>query len=312
MKMVPAYSTAGPGRGNAKPGHSEPLPGEVRLALGGMVVSFVPTSNAVRLEMDGSHHLFFSHARPEITFHVHRRPAPYSELGKPLFDSGGNWALHRVQGKPVIRIRTPQFDPYQIIVLEPDLMRGDIYCVGEAWSGGSLSPLGYPLEEVLTVNLLARGRGVLLHASGIKDSGRGILFSGTSGAGKSTLATLWEGQAGVTVLSDDRVIIREQEGRFWAYGTPWHGDARAASPEAVPLDRIFVIEHASENRAAPLDPLDAASRLLVRSFPPFWDAGGMAFTLEFLGQLCQAVPCYEMGFVPDPSSVDFVRGVLAA
>jgi len=75
----------------------------------------------------------------------------------------------------------------------------------------------------------------------------------------------------------------------------------------VPLERVFIIQHADENRAVPLIPLDATSRLLVRSFPTFWDQKGMTFTLEFLSQLSQAVPCYELGFVPDESVVDFVR-----
>jgi hypothetical protein len=244
-----------------------------------------------------------------VTLRVHYESAPYAELGIPLFDSGGSWAFHRVEGKPVIRTRTPKRDPRQVAVLDSDFQRGDIYCVGESWTrhDGHWPPLGYPLEEVLMINLLAQGRGVLLHAIAVKDGERGFLFAGTSGAGKSTMSTLWEGREGVTVLSDDRVIVREQEGRFWAYGTPWHGDARAASPDAVPLERVFLIQHASVNRALSLEPLDAASRLLVRSFPTFWDAEGMAFTLQFLGRLSQAVPCYELGFVPDRGVVDYVR-----
>ena len=79
------------------------------------------------------------------------------------------------------------------------------------------------------------------------------------------------------------------------------------SPEAAPLERVFIIQHASENGVVPLSPPDAASRLLARSFATFWDAEGMAFTLKFLGQLSQAVLCYELGFVADESVVDFVR-----
>ena len=214
-----------------------------------------------------------------------------------------------MQGRPVICLHTLRFDPYQIVVLEPDFQCGDIYCTGEPSTRRDkrLSLLGYPLAEALIINLLAQGRGVLLHACAVSDNGRGIIFPGTSGAGKSTLATLWEGQEGVTLLSDDRIIVRQREGRFWVYGTPWHGDARVASPEAVPLERIFIIQHASENKAIPMSPFDATSRLLVRSFPTFWDAGGMAFTLEFLDELSQAVSCYELGFVPDETVVDFVR-----
>jgi hypothetical protein len=240
-------------------------------------------------------------------FRIRRGPAPCHELGEPLFDSGGNWTLHRIDGCPVIRTRTPHFDPHQIVVLEVDYGGGDIYCVGDHWQERDLNALGYPLEEVLVVNLLAQGRGVLLHASAVSDRGRGTLFNGMSGAGKSTMATLLEGREGVTVLSDDRVIVRERDGRFWAYGTPWHGSARIVSPEAVPLERVFLIHHAEENEVTPLGPADAVSQILARSFPPLWDAEGMAFTLAFLERLVEAVPCCRLGFVPDESAVDVVR-----
>lgn len=281
----------------------------VRYTWGGMVWAFIPAGDGVTLETSQRYMPFVSDAPADAVFYIHRRSPPYTELGAPLFDSEGNWTLHRVEGKPVLRIRVPDYDPYQVVVLQPDLCGGDIYCVGEVWkkNGRPLSPLGYPLEEVLTVNLLARGHGVLLHASAVRDGQRGLLFSGTSGAGKSTMASIWAEGEGATVLSDDRVIVREREGRFWAYGTPWHGSARLASPEAMPLDRIFVLRHAGENRAVPLEPLEAASRLLVRSFPTFWDAQGMAFTLQFLGKLCRSVPCQELEFVPDRRVVEYLR-----
>jgi hypothetical protein len=285
--------------------------GELRLAFGGVVFSFLPTSAGMHFDLGDRYRPFLSRASPHITFHVHRGPAPFSDLGRVLFESQGNWTLHRVQGRPVIRLHTSTSDPYQLVVLDSDSRGGDIYCLGEAWAGhdGPRSPLGYPLQEVLLIHLLARGQGLLLHASAVSDGGRGFLFAGTSGAGKSTLASLWEGRQGVRVLSDDRVILRQRGGRFWAHGTPWHGDARALSPQAVPLERVFLIRQAPENRVLPLGPLDAASRLLVRSFPTFWDAGGMAFTLQFLGRLSQAVPCYDLGFVPGGDVVDFVRCV---
>ena len=70
-------------------------------------------------------------------------------------------------------------------------------------------PLEYPLDELLLQGLLARGRGAEIHACGIADgSGRGLLFVGQSGAGKTTMARLWEGERGITVLSDDRIILR--------------------------------------------------------------------------------------------------------
>ena len=275
------------------------------------MISLIPAISDVSLNLSAQYRHFISRAEPEVTLRVHYGSAPYLEPGDLLYDSGGVWTLNRVRGKLVVRLRNPRDGLYQLAALELEsaLRFGDIYYIREARSRPDRRPslLEYPLGEVLIINLLAQRRGVLLHACGVSDRGRGILFAGTAGAGKSTLATLWEGREGVTRLSDDRVIVRKREGRFWVYGTPWHGDARVASPDAVPLERIFIIQHADENRATPLSPLDAASLLLVRSFPTIWDAQGMAFTLELLGELSQAVPCYELGFVPDKRILDFVR-----
>lgn len=248
----------------------------------------------------------------ELVYTLQYSANPPFQLGKPCFESGGNWTLHQHQQHPVIRIHTPTIDPYQIVVAAPDWHSGDIYCVGNHWRDQEMAPLGYPLEELLLVNYLAQGYGVLLHASAVKDSSdpggdKGYLFSGVSGAGKSTMAELWEGQPDVTVLSDDRVVVREYEGDLWAYGTPWHGSARIGSPEAVRIDKIYVLNHAEANAAALLPAAQAASHLLVRSFSPLWDAAGMAFTMAFLERLVEQVSCYRLGFQPYDEIVEYVR-----
>jgi len=281
--------------------------GNAVIALGDLVVSLCTSCNT-KIVIGEAFTPFLSDASPDITFHIHYGHAPRLELGCPLFSSEANWVLYYAQEQFVISLQTQQLGLYQLVTLDPDLKRGDIYCIGELWQSERQMPiLGYPLGEILFVNLLASGRGLLFHACGIDNTGQGILFSGTSGAGKSTLTRLWQNQMGVIVLSDDRVIMRKREGRFWIYGTPWHGDAKAVSPKAVPLERIFVIRHAAQNNARQLSPPQAAAALLVRSFPPFWDAEGMNYTLEFLDELTRTVPCYDLGFVPDESAIGFVQ-----
>ena len=45
---------------------------------------------------------------------------------------------------------------------------------------------------------------------------------------------------------------------------------------------------------------------LTTSFPPYWDAEGMTYTLEMLTDLTAQVPCQELTFRPDRSIIDFV------
>ena len=79
------------------------------------------------------------------------------------------------------------------------------------------------------------------------------------------------------------------------------------SPENAPLERIFFLKHAKANSIKQLNQLDVASRLVICSFPTFWDNQGMDFTLRFLTELAEGVPCYELGFIPDKSALDFIR-----
>jgi len=120
---------------------------------------------------------------------------------------------------------------------------------------------------------------------------------------------LWDQSGTAKIYSDDRVIVREHEGQLWAYGTPWHGTGRYASPRRVPLSSIFVLRQAAQNDARDLLPLHAVSQLFARSFPTFWNREGLDFTLSFLQRLCAAIPCYELGFRPTEEIVAFVRGL---
>jgi hypothetical protein len=134
-----------------------------------------------------------------------------------------------------------------------------------------------------------------------------MLFVGESGAGKSTLSNIWHRQNGAAIFSDDRVILKEKEGEYWMYGTPWHGEARFVSARRVKLENIFFLQHDQRNAVRLLNRADAVVEFLKASFPPFWDRDGVAFAMAFLSDLAGAVPCQALSFKPDASIVDFVK-----
>lgn len=285
---------------------------ETKLKIGGVVLAVKLNGDGRRFEMPDVYGPFLSEGRSEAIFEVEYGSLPDLKSAMEVFDSGGAWKLYRDGERWCFALQSPALgpEPYQIAVVDTDFRRGDIYSrTPQVDQIPHSYPLGYPLEELLFVNLLSLGRGLLLHACAVSDSGRGFVFAGTSGSGKSTLADLWKDQEGVTILSDDRVIVREEEGRIWAYGTPWHGDVNLCSPERVPVDRIFIIRHGAETRATPLEARTALTSLLVRSFPTYWNPQGMGFILEFLGRVSQVVPCHELAFLPDPTTIDFVRAL---
>jgi hypothetical protein len=262
--------------------------------------------------VEPGYQLFTSEASPDVVLEHHWQDPPGLKGWEKVFDNQGVWQLYQRGNEHAYALFSPIYGPapYKLAIFQPDYSSGEIY-TSRSYFDRLPFPLRYPLAELLMINLLGQGRGVLLHACAVRDDESGLLFSGVSGAGKSTTARLWESQPSATLLSDDRIIVREKDSVFWIYGTPWHGDARVASPLAVPLERIFILRHAPQNQALRLKPFDLAARLFVRCFPPFWDQTGVEFSLQLLDRLCQSVPGYELGFVPDESVIDYVRSIKA-
>lgn len=221
------------------------------------------------------------------------------------FDTNIAWQLFVEDGNWIYRHR--QQPPWQLGIFPPDFSSGVIHVAARPENPDLfVFPLDHPLGELLMMNLLGRGRGILLHACGVVYQGEGYLFAGHGSAGKTTTARLWQHLPGAQVVNDDKVILRKKDGVFWMYGTPWHGEGGMALPLSAPLKRIFLLNQASENYAKSLPPALAVSMLLARGFVPLWDAEKIDFTLEFLSELVQTLPCQVLGFRKDPAIIDFV------
>ena len=237
--------------------------------------------------------------------------------GEQLFESGGLWRLDAQNGSLRFSFTSPVLGPlpYKMASLDKDFTSGEVLIHQPYFPPGrAVYPLEYPLDELFLIHLLAAGRGVEVHACGVVDSsGQGYLFAGQSGAGKTTMARLWQktegagGAGGLMILSDDRIVLRYQAGRFWMYGTPWHGEAELSFPARAPLKGVYLLRHGTSNRLVALRRSATVARLVACSFPLFYHTSGLDFTLGFLDQLVEAVPCYELSFTPDERVIALVR-----
>jgi hypothetical protein len=226
------------------------------------------------------------------------------------FDSGGLWTVFNDGSESTFYFSTPYLGnaPYKALTIDRDFRRGELLLSRACLDASrAIYPLEYPLDELLMIHRLGGGRGVEMHAMGLVDeAGRGHLFLGHSGAGKSTTARLWQRESKALILSDDRIILRERDGRIWMHGTPWHGDAGIASPKAAPLHRAYLIEHGSKTELAGVPKGRAAAEFLARCFVPHYSADAMAFTLEFLERVAHQTPCFAFKFLPDKSAVEAI------
>jgi hypothetical protein len=269
---------------------------------------------ALRLVAEPAHVPFLSEAPVPDCAMVVLSPAPKAAprraSGKTLFDTGSVWRLEEVGDSRLLTFRSPLFgrEPYLSVEFDRDYARGE----GETLVGGpllgqgELHPFVYPFDEVVFLARLSRRRGVLVHACGLVVEGTGLLFLGTSGAGKSTTARLFKEHGGVTVLSDDRIVIRSEEDGYRIYGTPWHGEAGWETPSSARLGAVFILDQAPRNGLVEMTPSTAVAQMMVRAFPAMWDQEGLEFAVRFLAGLAERVPVRRLQFVPEPSVVEYV------
>ncbi|MFH1201780.1 MAG: hypothetical protein V1674_02690 [Candidatus Omnitrophota bacterium] len=258
---------------------------------------------------------------PDILINVEiQDKSPQIHNTKPLFitrhfDSGDeNWRILK-KGQSII-YKCPLKDKKQVMVVNKKFDRVIAYLLPKkdkerAWN---ITDIIYDFLQVLLINYFAlRKLGIFTHAIGVKDlDGKGLLFAGKSGAGKSTTARLWHKHSKVMVLNDDRIIVRKNNGNFFIYGSPWHGefgDYLASRIDSAPIDKLFFIHHAPRNNVRRIRVKEAFNSLYPAIFPTFWDKGCLENIVSFCQDLVENIPCYSLGFVNDRRVIDFVRRI---
>ena len=103
---------------------------------------------------------------------------------------------------------------------------------------------------------------------------------------------------GGLLLSDDRVIMAEENGKFYVYGTPWPGEGGYAKNRRVPLDAVFFLARGSENRAERISPVMAASMILPVLSIPRYDADITKSMPSLRDRLVSDIPAYRLVFTP--------------
>lgn len=282
---------------------------EVFRAIGNMTTRLVSCDDDLKLveHQDG----FSTHAGPsQMELKVRWGHLDTSE-GMPAQVDVGSWRMSRTNDAVVLALLAPQHRgvPYASVRMRPDFSTGEVRLHRPVFAAGEpVDPLSYPLDELLTVHRLARIGGCEIHSLGVVDeAGRGYLFAGQSGDGKTTLAKLWAERPGVSILSDDRIILRREAGRTIMCGTPWHGEGRFALAASAPLAGVFILGRGPGNTLQPLTPGDAVALLFARSFVPLYDEEALEKSMAFLARALHGVPCHRFPFVPNPTAVDFLR-----
>ncbi len=232
---------------------------------------------------------------------------------KKKFDTEESWSMFQDSRYYWITFHPAQrMEPLWVARFDRKVSSVTVYCRVEPPGSKKGSPVlnlpvMYPLDQLLLMYFFSGRMGILAHAAGLILNKRTFIFAGASGAGKSTFSQLLAAAKVGKVLSDERMIVREIEGKMTAYGTPWAGTAGIARDGSAPLAGIFFLRHSQGRGMKKLAAAEIVDRLLPVLSIPWFDADTAAPVIAFAKRLAAKVPGYEMSFTPDGLAVDFFR-----
>ena len=219
------------------------------------------------------------------------QPPPWQESGAEtwVFSSAGAWAAFRWKdGWGFVSPAPGAGDRQRTLIWSVQAEQSELWLNPDLCGRPALvdRPHFDPLENLtfpFLTALFARHRGVLVHAAAVEVDGQAWIFAGPSGSGKSHWARQWH-ERGMTVLDEDRVVLRQLGGQVWAFGTPWHAEPRLCSPRGMLVERTFFLQQVESDTVREIRPAAATTLLLRSSWLPIYDPEGTQSILEVAGQ----------------------------
>jgi hypothetical protein len=137
--------------------------------------------------------------------------------------------------------------------------------------------------------------GTMLHSSAVELDGKAYLFSGPSGMGKSTHTRLWlDNFENARLFNDDKPALRQIDGIWYAYGTPWSGKDGININLKAQVAGICFLKRGKENKIRRLSPLEASAAILTQTLNRFSKGEHLDVLLAIIDKIIANVPVYEL------------------
>ena len=186
--------------------------------------------------------------------------ANLSPVGKIRYETPA-WTWMDTEGYCIIRFHPDNhYIGYMTFVEGEDVFH--TYFTKEDFSPQVLpiSMMGFILQQVLN----RHRSGLIMHGATIDIQGKGVVLTGNSGVGKSTLSSFMMQERNCRLLTDDRIIVRD-ESIICAYGNPFDTKIRTSLNEKTVIAAIIFLRHGAANQLTRIDHGQALKELLTIS-----------------------------------------------
>ena len=156
---------------------------------------------------------------------------------------------------------------------------------------------GICIYRTVCKQLPIKFQSYLMHCAVIEYEGQGYAFAAKSGTGKSTHISLWQKRfgEGVRIVNGDKPILHFREnGKLYAYGTPWCGKEGLNTNTSVPLKAICFLERSESNYIKKIKADEAIMRIFHQLLTPE-DIQTVDSLFPLLDRTLREIPCYVLG-----------------
>lgn len=152
--------------------------------------------------------------------------------------------------------------------------------------------------------VLQKFNGFFFHSSSLMYENEAYVFTALSGTGKSTHTALWRKHFGdkITMINDDKAIIRKYNGEFYIYGTPWMGKSDIGNNIKSKVKAIYILQRGTKNSAVKVSIGDVFKQILEATLVSA-DKNNMINLLSLLDEFFSSVPIYLLTCNMDESAV---------
>lgn len=269
-------------------------------------------------------HSFLIHTeKPDIVSSFLPSYEPFlikESLGKPLFElticreqkvygneinrfewDGSECVIYRADDKYSFELFPVGLQASYVMYAEDDFSKVFVSLKGERWDA-------FVLNNFLMMTYAfasASHKTLMIHASAIRNAGKGYLFLGKSGTGKSTHSQLWlDHIKGSDLLNDDNPIVRITDGVPTVYGSPWSGKTPCYRNLCVPIGAFVKLCQAPENKIERVVPVQGFATVLSSCSVMKWDERVYDGICDTISEVSMIVPVYKLDCLPDIAAAE--------